>query len=162
LEPTAARRTLVAICGGGFGFLPPAQAFQILENASAILTTDDFVLVTLEQPRDGALVEASYIEFGSQIVMAALNRIGRSEGLAPRVFCEENARAVRLGAVAHPDAVISWNGTRCTFKEGTWLDCGAIHITAAAKGVDLHPDFDVEDQWTSADQLVSLLLLRKI
>jgi hypothetical protein len=162
LEPTAAGRTLVVMAGGGFGLLPPAQAFQVLENASSALGTGDFVLITLEQPRDGAILEASYIEFGGQIVSSALAKIGRHEGLVPRVFCEPGAHAVRLGAIAEHPAFFSWNGTRCVLPKGSWLDMGAIHITAAATGAQLHPDFDVEDQWTSGDALVSLLLLRKI
>jgi hypothetical protein len=151
LEVTAAGRTLVVVAGGGFGLLPPAQAFVVLENASSALITGDFVLITLEQPRDGALIEASYIDFGCHIVSNALSQIGRPEGLVPRVFCEQPATAVRLGAIAEGPASI-----------GSWLDMGAIYITAAAKGAQLHPDFDVEDQWTSGDELVSLLLLRKI
>jgi hypothetical protein len=162
LERAAAGRTLVVLSGGGFGLLRPAQAFQVLENASSALAKDDFVLITLEQPRDGALLEATYIDYGSQIINSILNQIGRSENLVPRVFCDQPARSIRLGAIADGHALISWNGTKCTFAPGTWLDMGAIHITEAANGASLHPDFEIEDQWTSGDQLVSLLLLRKI
>jgi hypothetical protein len=41
------------------------------------------------------------------------------------------------------------------------LDVGAITLHDLAGAPDLHPDFEVEDKWTSADQVVSLVLLRK-
>jgi hypothetical protein len=162
LETSAAGRTLLVMSSGGFGLLPREQAFDVLENASNALRVGDLALITLEQPRDGALVEASYEDFGKQIVLNALAQIGRHEGLMPRIFYEQSAHAVRLGAVAEGPASIVWNGTRCQLPAGTWLDMGAIHMTPAQSGLQLHPDFEIEDRWTSGDQLVSLLLLRKI
>jgi hypothetical protein len=161
LEATAAGHTLVVIGGGGFGLLPPKQAFDVLENASHALLTGDFVLVTLEQMRDGAVLEASYLDFGNQIVTQALNQLGRSEGITPRVFFDSSQRCICLGAVAGEGAAVAWNGTRCHLPSGTWLDMGAIHLHDRPAAPDLHPDFEVEDLWTSVDQVVLLALLRK-
>lgn len=161
LETTAAGHTLVVMTGGAFGLLAPQQAFNVLENASRALLTGDFCLVTLEQPRDAALLEAAYQEFGGQTITNALNQIGRCEGLTPRVFYDSALGCLRLGAIADIDGVIAWNGTRCSLARGTWLDLGAIHLHALAGAPDLHPDFEVEDKWTSADHTVALVLLRK-
>jgi hypothetical protein len=161
LEATAAGHTLVVMCGGAFGLLSREQAFNVLENASRALLTGDFFLVTLEQPRDVAVLEAAYLDYGNQIVTHALNQIGRSEGLSPRVFYDDARGCIRLGAVTPEGGMIAWNGTRCAFEPGTWLDVGAITLHDLAGAPDLHPDFEVEDKWTSADQVVSLVLLRK-
>jgi hypothetical protein len=162
LEAMATGRTLLVLSGGGFALLPPQSAFNVLENASAALNAGDFVLITLEQPRDVALLEAAYLDFGSQIITTALSKIGRAEGFSPRVFSEPHAKSIRLAAIAEGSAKISWNGTSCEFPSGTWLDFGAIHITDASTAAQLHPDFEVERHWTSGDQIVSLLLLRRI
>jgi hypothetical protein len=162
LEPMAAGRTLVVLSGGGFGLLPPKNAFDVLENASAALSMGDFILITLEQPRDVAELEAAYLEHGQQIVMQALSKLGRVEGLTPRVFCEAHAKNVRLGAVAEAGAQISWNGTICALGAGSFIDFGSIHITGASTTAELHPDFEVAEHWESSDHIVSLLLLRRI
>lgn len=162
LEVMAAGRTLVCVSGGGFGMLTPETAFRLLDNASAALATGDFVMITLEQPRDVALLEAAYLEPATHIINTALAKIGRCEGITARVFSEANAKLIRLGGIAESSASVTWNGTTCVLDAGTWIDFGAIHITAASTAAQLHPDFVVEDHWTSGDQIVSLLLLRKL
>jgi hypothetical protein len=142
--------------------LTPETAFRLLDNASAALGVGDLVMITLEQPRDVAVLEAAYLEPATAIITTALAKIGRSEGIAARVFCEANATLVRLGGIAEGPASVTWNGTTCSLSAGTWIDFGAIHITAASTAAQLHPDFVVEDHWTSGDQIASLLLLRKI
>jgi hypothetical protein len=157
----AAGRTLGVVSGGAFGMLLPQQAFALLENASAALLAGDFMLLTLEHPRDGAILETAYHDYCSHIVSGALTHIGRGSGIEPRSFYDETAKCIRLGAMASDQSSLSWNGTRVAFDQGVWLDMGAIHLTLPQNMSDLHPDFEVEDKWMSSDQAVSLLLLRK-
>jgi hypothetical protein len=161
LEAIGAGRTLVFMGGGGFGLTSPAQAFEILENASQSLSHGDFLGVTLEMNRDGAVLDALYTDFGHQIVAQTLASLGRAEGLVPRHFFDGATKSVRFGAVALEQASLSWNGTRCDFEAGTWLDMGAMTLHTSATLVDLHPDFEIHDQWHCADKTVTLLLLRK-
>jgi hypothetical protein len=162
LELIGAGKTLVVVGGGGFGLVSRADGFAILENASHALCKGDFVLLTLEMVRDGATLDASYADFGKQVVSQAVTAVGRSEGLDLRTFYDAATQSVRFGAIAHKGAFISWNGTRCAFDDGTWLDVGAIALHRAGSVVDLHPDFEIHDQWQSQDKVVTLLLLRKI
>jgi hypothetical protein len=161
LETMGAGRTLTVLSGGSYGLYSHAQAFEVLENASRAASSGDFVLITLEPQRDAAVIEALYLDYGSQIVTHALAYIGRAEGLTPRVFYDGKINSVRLGAIASTGAAIGWNGTRCAIEPGDWLDLGGITLLGGTQALDLHPDFEIEDQWSSQDQAVSLLLLRK-
>jgi hypothetical protein len=161
LEPMGAGRRVTVLSGGSYGLYSHAQAFEVLENASRAASSGDFVLITLEPLRDAAVIEALYVDYGGQIVTHALAQIGRAEGLTPRVFYDGKTNCIRLGAIAHSGAAIGWNGTRCEITAGDWLDLGKIALFDATKAHDLHPDYEIEDQWSSQDHAVSLLLLRK-
>lgn len=161
LEAVGAGRTIVFIGGGGFGLTPSQQAFDLLENTSQALSQGDFVGVTLEMNRDGAVLDALYTDFGRQLVVQTLASLGRAENLMPRCFYDGATKSIRFGAVASDQASLSWNGSRCNFDAGTWLDMGAMTLHTSATLVDLHPDFEIHDQWYSADKTVTLLLLRK-
>jgi Histidine-specific methyltransferase, SAM-dependent len=162
LEAVGAGTTCVVISGGGFGLLPPPDAFAVLENASQALNQGDFIAVTLELVRDGAIMEAIYADFGSNLVGQALTALGRSEGLQSRTFYESGTHSVRFGAVAIKNAFIAWNGKRCALADGTWLNMGAMHQHTLSTLGDLHPDFEAHDQWISQDKAAALVLLRKI
>jgi Histidine-specific methyltransferase, SAM-dependent len=162
LNVIGAGRTLVLLAGGGFGLMPSKQAFSVLENASHALIQGDFVAVTLEMCRDAAIVDVLYSDYGNQLVTQALSSLGRAEGLEPRTFYDAATRRVRFGAVAGQNAGLAWNGTRCSFDRGTWLDMGAMQLHNPSSMIDLHPDFVVHDQWQSQDKVVTLLLLRKL
>jgi hypothetical protein len=161
LELMGAGRTLTVLSGGSYGLYSHVQAFDVLENASRAASSGDFVLITLEPMRDAAVIEALYLDYGSQIVGHALAQIGRVEGLTPRVFCDSKTNTIRLGAIASAGAAISWNGTRCAIEPGDWFDLGGFTLLGVTQAHDLHPDFQIEDQWSSQDHAVSLLLLRK-
>ncbi len=161
LAPIGTGTTLLFMGGGGFGFTQSNDAFTILENASQSLTKGDMIAVTLEMDRDGAVLDAVYCDFGHQIVNQALTSLGKAEGLEPRTFYDPTGKRVRFGAVATKGASISWNGTRCTFEGGAWLDVGAMALHTVDTMGDLHPDFEARDQWQSHDKAVTLLLLRK-
>jgi hypothetical protein len=162
LELIGAGKTLVVVGGGGFGLVSRPDGFAILENASHALADGDFVLLTLETVRDGATLDAVYADFGKHIVNQALTAVGRSEGLEARTFHNASTQSVRFGAIAQNSASIGWNGTRCAFDDGTWLDVGGMALHTPSSLVDLHPDFEIHDQWHSQDKVVTLLLLRKI
>ena len=162
LETVGMGKTLVFIGGGGYGLAPPPKAFAMLENAGHALDRGDFAAVTLEVPRDGAVIDATYSEFGRQIVTSALANLGRSKGIEPRTFYDHSTQHIRFGAVAAGGAAISWNGTRCDIAAGAWLDFGAMTLHGPQTSCQLHPDFDVHDQWQSQDKAVTLILLRKI
>jgi hypothetical protein len=161
LESMGAGKTLLVISGGGFGLMPYAQAYTALENASTALNQGDFVLVTLETARDSAIIEVTYRDFGTALVSHALTQLGRSEGIEARVFYDPSLQSVRFGGVARRGASIAWNGTVRALDMGAWLDMGAMRLHNAQTAADLHPDFQVHDQWTSQDKAVTLLLLRK-
>ena len=161
LEPIGAGKTLVCIGGGGYGLLPPSQAHAALDNASQSLQQGDFVALTLEMNRDSAMIEATYRDYGNQIIMQALTSLGRVEGLEARIFYDAVTQRVVFGAMAQKGASIAWNGTRVDFDAGTWLDLGAMTLHTPTKLLDLHPDFEVYDQWHSQDKVVTLLFLRK-
>lgn len=162
LETVGAGKTLVMMTGGSFGLSPPPRAFAVLENASHRLQQGDFIALTLEMVRDGALIDAAYRDFGNQLVSQALGNLGRAEGLEARSFYDAPHQRVMFGATAHKDASLTWNGTRCNFEHGSWLDFGAMKLTRSDRMSDLHPDFETAHQWQSQDKVVTLLLLRKI
>jgi hypothetical protein len=162
LESMGAGKTLVVISGGGFGLLSNAQAYAALENAGQSLDVGDFALVTLENARDSAIMEVTYRDFGSALIHHAITQLGRSEGFEARVFYDPLRSSLRFGAVTQEGAVINWNGTVCAFEPGTWLDMGGMRVHHANAATDLHPDFQIQDQWTSQDKVVTLALLRKI
>ena len=162
LDAVGAGKTLIFVGGGGFGLTPPHRAFALLENAAHTLNIGDFVGLTLETPRDGAVIDATYADYGKHIVGAALASLGRAEAIESRTFYDPITQRVRFGGVALSEASIAWNGTRCSFNEGTWIDVGAMTLHSASAMLDLHPDFDIHDQWQSHDKVVTLLLLRKI
>lgn len=162
LDAMAAGRTLVVISGGGFGLMPHAEAFSALENASQSLSDGDFVLVSLENVRDSAVLDVTYRDFGGALVSQALSQLGRSVGFEARIFYDPPSKSVRFGAVAQHGATISWNDTLCWFDQGAWLDMGAMRLHDMNGVVELHPDFQVHEHWTSQDKVVTLVLLRKI
>ena len=161
LEPIGTGKTLVCVGGGGYGLLPPSQARATLDNASHSLQQGDFIALTLEMNRDGAMIEATYREYGSQIIMQALASLGRVDGFDARIFYDAAKQRVRFGAMAQMGASIAWNGTRVDFDAGAWLDLGAMTLHTPTTLLNLHPDFDVYDQWHSLDKVVTLLFLRK-
>jgi hypothetical protein len=162
LESAGDGRTLVAILGGGFGLYDRETGFDVLDHIGDVLKTGDLVLLTLEQPKDGAVLEALYLDTCTAIVTQALNKIGRYEGLEPRLFFDAMTHVLHYGALARENALIAWNGTMCPVPEGTWLEVGQFALTDIECGSDLHPDFAVESNWTAPDGHVSLLLLRKL
>jgi hypothetical protein len=153
---------MIVAAGGGFGLMTPKQAFSVLEHTSDILADGDFVALTLEMHRDAAVLDVAYREFGNQLVTLALNNLGRAEGLEPRTFYDAATRRVRFGALAGQATSLAWNGTRCTFEQGTWLDLGAMQLHTPDSVTKLHPDFVAHNQWHTQDKAVTLLLLRKI
>lgn len=162
LDPIGAGRTLLISAGGGFGFTPPMQASSILQHASQKLQTDDLIALTLEIDRDAALLEVTYRDFGNQLVTQALSNLGRAEYFETKTFYDAQIQRVRFGALAGLNASLAWNGTRCEFEQGTWLDFGAMQLHTQNSLMELHPDFQIHDQWESQDKAVTLLLLRKI
>lgn len=162
LEVVGAGTTLVVMCGGGYGLSTPLNAFAALENASHRLGHGDFVALSLEIVRDGATLDAAYRDFGTHLIVQALTSLGRAEGLEPRTFYHPATNAVRFGALAKENASLAWNGTICEFDAGSWIDMGAMQLHEADARLDLHPDFEIAQQWPSQDGAVALLLLRKI
>jgi Histidine-specific methyltransferase, SAM-dependent len=162
LETIGAGKTLVMMTGGSYGLASPAQAFAILENASHQLQKGDFVALTLEMVRDAALIDAAYRDFGNQLVNQALGNLGRAEGLEARSFYDAPNQRVTFGATAQKEAALAWNGTRCSFDYGSWLDMGAMRLSSVDSFNDLHPDFETAHHWVSQDKVVTLQLLRKV
>lgn len=162
LEAIGAGKTLVLVGGGGFGLTPQSQAFSILKQASQALSHGDFVALTLESPRDGAIMDAAYCDYGADLVVQAVSNLGRMEGLEPRSFYDATANIVRFGALASQNASLTWNGTRCGFDAGAWLDMGGMTLHSAETILNLHPEFALQDHWQSQDKAISLVLLRKI
>lgn len=153
---------LVTFCASGFGLLSREEAFDALDHASDFLASGDFLLLSLDQPADAAILEGEYHDYCSQIVSNALGKIGQHQNLNFRLFTDAMSHTLTFGALAGQSAQIGWNGTICSIPAGTWIKVGSVAFTDVACGPDLHPDFGVAGAWTSSDAFVSLLLLRKI
>jgi hypothetical protein len=162
LQPTGTGKTLVLISGAGFALLSDHQTQTLLSHASNALNTGDFIALTLEAPRDGAILEASYADWGRKLVSNALTRIGRAENITERTFYDVPSQRIRFGGVAGGKAAISWNGTRCELTRGAWIDLGGIKLADQSYLADLHPDFSIHQNWTTQDQMTSLVLLQKV
>jgi hypothetical protein len=162
LDSVGAGKTIICAAGGGFGLMTSQQAFSVLDQASQTLLQGDFVALTLDMPRDSAVVDVIYRDFGNQLVNQALNALGRADGFEARTFFDAATQRVRFGALTAGRGSIAWNGTVCPFQAGSWLDFGGMQLHTHDSLVDMHPDFAVHLQWQSQDQSVLLLLLRKI
>ncbi|NJR20426.1 MAG: hypothetical protein HC777_02425 [Hyphomonadaceae bacterium] len=120
------------------------------------------MLLSLDQPADGAMIETIYWDFCQQIATLAISKVGQHRQLQFRLFYDAMSQTLKFGYLAGASAQIGWNGTICQLPMGAWLPVGEIAFTHILCGQDLHPDFTVETNWTSQDGLVSLLLLRKL
>lgn len=154
--------SLAVLSAGCLGLLSPSARQAWLTGAHDALKAGDFLLVSLEKSRDGALMEATYLDFGQALVRNALARLGKAQGLEPRIYYDACARQV------HFAALVSGSGTPAGRPDQLGrLAAGQLLRFGAARQLDLDDltaachDFQLVAHWNSSDGWVTAALLVK-